>query len=111
MIGYLVASEKMAGPLESMRRWLVTDNGLAFLGLLYFGLLLLPVSALFHCSAGWPRNWMIVYTAVLASLVPLFFVLFAINRELAEMCLYAFAVGSVLSGFVANFLMTRTVRR
>ena len=43
---------------------------LAFLGAIYFGLLLLPASAIFKCDAGWPRWCMAAYTLVLASLIP-----------------------------------------
>jgi tetratricopeptide (TPR) repeat protein len=91
--------------------WLITDEPLTLIGALYFGLLLLPVSALFNCDKGWPRNWMTVYTLALASTVPLSFALVNVAPELARFAFQAFLIGSFLSGFVANYLMTATVRR
>ncbi len=90
--------------------WLVLGVELALLPAIYFGFLLLPVSAIFNCDRGWPRRWMIVYTAALAGLFPAFLVLVPVDRFLATLALQAFIWGSVLSGFVANFLIMARVR-
>jgi len=97
--------------LGSLVTWLITGNDFAFIGMLYFGLLLLPVAGVFACEPGWPRKWMIVYTLALAILPVLYYVLFSVNHDLAMLCLQGFALGSFLSTWVANILMSQTVRR
>jgi hypothetical protein len=91
--------------------WLATDHPLACLGLLYFGLLLLPVSAIYNCDKGWPRRGMAIYTVALASLLPLAFTLGALDRQFALFCLQAHFWGAFLSGFVANALMQAKPKR
>ena len=100
--------------LSGLAVWLVADPPYSVLGLVVaavLGFLLLPVSAIFNCDRGWPRSWMIVYTLILVLLAPSYFLLYPVNEELAMVALQAFLWGSVLSGFVANFLMMATVRR
>lgn len=100
--------------LSALAVWLFAEEPYSFLGLaaaVYFGLLLLPVSAIYNCDRGWPRSWMIVYTVALAVLGPSWFLLYPVNREVALLALQAFVWGSILSGVVANFLMMATVRR
>jgi len=92
--------------------WLVTDNSLALLGALLCGLLLLPVSAAFHCQPGWPRRVMVLYTIALAVLGLSFLPL--VMMKLADygyLVLQVFLWGSILSGFVANYLAMQTPRR
>jgi tetratricopeptide (TPR) repeat protein len=97
--------------LLSLVVWLVTQDLLALLGAFYFGFLLLPLSAVFNCQRGWPRRTMALYTLGLAavglSVVPLSYV----PGSLAVLALQAFGLGSLLSGFVANFLMQSVARR
>jgi tetratricopeptide (TPR) repeat protein len=100
----------LALALGAVFAWLVLGVELALLPAIYFGFLLLPVSAIFNCDRGWPRRWMIVYTAVLATLLPAAVVLVSIDRFLAMQALQAFVWGSVLSGLVANFLIMARVR-
>jgi hypothetical protein len=92
--------------------WLATDDMLALFGALFFGLLLLPLSAVFVCEPGWPRRAMTLYTLALAgaglSTVPL---AVAGRADLAGLALQVFLWGSVLSGFVANLLVMQTPRR
>jgi tetratricopeptide (TPR) repeat protein len=90
--------------------WLITDSIYAKLGMIYFGFLILPASAIFNCDAGWPRRCMLAYTLVLASLMPLAFVLAFLAPALMGAAMLAFIWGSVLSGFAANFLMAAVVR-
>jgi tetratricopeptide (TPR) repeat protein len=97
--------------LASLAYWAATGSGLGLLASLYFGLLLLPVTAIFRCSAGWPRWVMVLYTLVLAALIPAAVVVSPADHALGETLTMAFAWGSVLSGFAANFLMMATVRR
>jgi tetratricopeptide (TPR) repeat protein len=91
--------------------WLASDNGLALLGALYFGLLLLPASAIFNCDAGWPRRCMAVYTLVLASLLPLSIPLGLLNRQWPILCLQGHVWGCFLSGLVANGLIMVRAKR
>jgi tetratricopeptide (TPR) repeat protein len=92
--------------------YLYSDELLALLAAGYFGLLLLPVSAGFNCDAGWPRKMMILYTASLALIgaaaIPSGIL---VGREVGSQLVQVFIWGSVLSGFVANFLMMQTARR
>lgn len=92
--------------------YLITGNPLALLGTGYFGLLLLPVSAVFNCDSGWPRNMMILYASALALIgaaaVPSGVL---VGRDVGNQLVQVFIWGSVLSGFVANFLMMQTARR
>ena len=91
--------------------WAATGVSLAQVAALYFGFLLLPTSAIFTCDKGWPRILMVVYTAVIASLLPAFFALSLFNKPLASLALTGFVYGAWLSGFVANLLVMATVRR
>jgi hypothetical protein len=79
--------------------------------LIYFGLLLLPVSAIYNCDKGWPRRNMAVYTIVLTCLIPAAFVFAPMDRKLAVFCLQAHFWGAFLSGFVANALMSQQAKR
>jgi Tfp pilus assembly protein PilF len=92
--------------------WLVTDHPVPLLGALFLGMLLLPVSAVFGCDAGWPRRAMALYTLALVVLglswVPLFA---AHGADVGNVILQVFLLGCVLSGFVGNFLMMQTPRR
>jgi hypothetical protein len=69
------------------------------------------LSAVFNCQRGWPRRMMTLYTLALAATglaaVPLSFV----HGGLTRLAVQAFALGSFLSGFVANFLMQSVARR
>jgi tetratricopeptide (TPR) repeat protein len=112
----VVASNWVAGLLAPALilavAWLVTDNSLALFGAITCGLLLLPVSAVFHCQAGWPRRMMALYTLFLA-ILPIAFlplVIFGFS-DLGGLALQAFLWGCILSGFVANFLVMQTPRR
>jgi tetratricopeptide (TPR) repeat protein len=92
--------------------WLCTDSVLAWVVMATFGLLLLPVSAVFNCERGWPRWMMICYTIGLA-VVGVAWAPLAMARVggVAALAFQAFIVGSFLSGFVANALMMATPRR
>ncbi|HEX5270496.1 MAG TPA: tetratricopeptide repeat protein [Gemmataceae bacterium] len=97
--------------LASLAYWAITGSALGMLGSLYFGLLLLPVTAIFRCSAGWPRALMVLYTLVLAGLMPAAILTMPFDPELGASLLMGFVWGNVLSGFVANFLIMARVRR
>lgn len=85
-------------------------ESLSLIGLVYFGFLLMPVSAIHACPRGWPRRMMMLYTAGLAALGPLFFVLAEMRHPAADGVLQLFLFGNVLSGLVANYLMMQVVR-
>jgi tetratricopeptide (TPR) repeat protein len=100
--------------LAGLAAWLFADRFLSLLGLLaagYFGLLLLPVSAVFNCSPGWPRRTMVLYTLALAGVGFAAFVLIFLGQTLAVQAIQVFLWGSLLSGFVANYLMQSVARR
>jgi tetratricopeptide (TPR) repeat protein len=92
--------------------WLVSDEILALVGALYFGLLLLPVSGVFVCPRGWPRRVMAGYALVLALLVPAHFALLMLDQvEQAFLAFQAFIWGCFLSGLAANILAMQIPRR
>jgi Flp pilus assembly protein TadD len=91
--------------------WLISGSDMALFGALYFGLLLLPVSAVFQCQPGWPRKMMTAYTLAVAGAGNLYFFVELLREPLASTLFTIFLWGSVLSGFVANFLMMQAPRR
>jgi tetratricopeptide (TPR) repeat protein len=91
--------------------WLVTDNAFAFFGTIYFGLLLLPVAAIFNCEVFWPRWGMAAYTVTLACLMPLFLLFLPVDQQLARLFLQGHIWGSILSAFVANALTSMRVKQ
>lgn len=97
--------------LGSLVFWAITGSPVGLLSSLYFGLLLLPVTAIFRCSAGWPRWLMVLYTLVLAALMPAAILAGPFDPALAGNLTMGFVWGSVLSAFAANFLMMARVRR
>jgi tetratricopeptide (TPR) repeat protein len=104
--GFLAVALVLAGV------WLFTDSSLALMGAVYFGLLLLPLSAIFNCAAGWPRWMMIFYVAALAFLGVAYLPLFLfVSQQLAVFVLQVFLWGCVLSGLVANYLAMQLPRR
>lgn len=80
-----------------------------------FGLLLLPVSAIFNCSAGWPRYLMLGTTVVIALLglgaIASFFMASRSALSTGGDLLTTFAVGAVASTWLGSFLMTQRPRR
>jgi tetratricopeptide (TPR) repeat protein len=100
--------------LLSLAVWVFSHDDvevLALLAALYFGFLLLPLSAVFNCQRGWPRRMMILYTLALAAVGLSVFVLLFLRSPLVVGTMQAFGLGSLLSGFVANFLMQSVARR
>ena len=92
------------------------------IGALVFGLLLLPVSAVFKCPPGWPRNTMAGLTLGLLLLGAGALVFFGAatfqNTSEAKLSLSAgaglfglFLLGAICSTWIANFLVTQRPRR
>ena len=81
---------------------------------LVFGLLLLPVAAVFRCAVGWPRNLMAAVTIGLALFGLADFALMFFNLapwDAAISLLVTFAVCIMASTWLANFLVTQRPRR
>jgi tetratricopeptide (TPR) repeat protein len=93
--------------------WLASrfDSTMAFVGIAYFGLLLLPASAIFKCDTGWPRWCMAAYTVGLALLMPIGFLIYPINPQMFTLCLQGHMLGCLLSGWVANALLMQRAKR
>ncbi len=75
---------------------------------LVFGLLLLPVTAIFRCPAGWPRNIMVGLTLVLALLGLGSIAVALMDHDMtanATSLLSLFAMGIFASTWAANFLV------
>lgn len=78
-----------------------------------FGLLLLPVSAIFKCAAGWPRNLMAALTIAMALLGLAALVQFfreGSSFETAKDLLLSFALCVVASTWLGNYLMSQRRR-
>jgi tetratricopeptide (TPR) repeat protein len=111
-LGSTVFGIMLIPALASLAFWAATGSGLGMLASVYFGLLLLPVTAIFRCSPGWPRWTMVFLTLVVAALMPAGFVIWMLgNKELGENMMLSFGWATLLSSFAANFLMMATVRR
>ncbi len=106
----LVASNWLAGllglALLCLILWLLTGHPLGLAGAIYFGLLSVPVVAIFKCAPGWPRWLMALYTVVLAC-VP-WSALFTGDGGGAGR---AFLISVFLSAFVATGLAMVVPRR
>ncbi len=85
---------------------------------LVFGLLLLPVSAIFKCQSGWPRAAMAAYTIITAlaglgaATVIFLFPMQPVSgesliRKLTDTLVWTFIVATIGSTWVANLLITR----
>jgi tetratricopeptide (TPR) repeat protein len=80
---------------------------------LVFGFLLLPVSSVFRCYQGWPRNVMAALTIALALIGTSAIVLrFDQGRtaDVADGLLGLFILGTIASTWIANLLMLRRPR-
>ncbi len=99
----LVASNWLAGLLAlgllCLILWLLTGLSLGLVGAIYFGLLSIPVVAIFRCAPGWPRWLMAMYTIALACVPGS--ALFTGDGGGAGR---AFLIGVFLSAFVATGL-------
>ena len=93
-LGAVLVGLLLPPALVALILYLTTGDFVAFLCAVYFGLLLLPVSTIFKCPAGWPRRCLIAYTSVLAALGPAFVVAYFNNGNLAGIVFYVFFVGS-----------------
>jgi Tetratricopeptide repeat len=82
-------------------------SGLGAMGTIYFGLLLLPASAIHKCDAGWPRWCMAAYTLGLACMMPLMLV----NPQQALFLFQVHLYGCLLSGLIANVLIMPRAKR
>jgi tetratricopeptide (TPR) repeat protein len=111
----IVASNWIGGlllaALACVAVWLVTRMAIALWGAGYFAILLLPTSAAFHSAPGWPRRVMAAYAGALALAGALFFLMVLGEEPAAEALLTIFLWGSLLSGFVGNFVGMQTPRR
>lgn len=91
----------------------VASNPVAITAAVVFGFLSLPVSAIFRCHTGWPRNAMTGYTAVLGLLGVGFLAVQLGNatgetaRAIAGALGGFFFLGSALSMIVANVLINK----
>lgn len=84
---------------------------LSMLTAIYFGVLTFPVSGIFKCPSGWPRQIMVVYSLAMAAVglavIPIGF----LNAASAIGAIQIFMWGCFLSGFVVNGLIMARVHR
>jgi tetratricopeptide (TPR) repeat protein len=99
---------------------LTTRNYPLLLPALFAGLLSIPITSTFRCTAGWPRQAMALYSAALALLaVVVSVLLFAPEHwlgmdstgDLFGELVTALIIGFLLSSVLANVLMQSRVRR
>lgn len=76
-----------------------------------FGLLVIPLSAVFNCTPGWPRQIMAVYTAGLALVGVFGLLLLFTGSEAVYTIVTVFLLGAFLSAFLANALVFARVKR
>ena len=97
-------------------------NGLLLISAAVFGFLLIPLAGTFNCQPGWPRKTMGLYTGILAAFGLACLGLFLASGYqrpevgrgsigLATTFFQLFFIGSILSGWVANFLMMQRPKR
>jgi tetratricopeptide (TPR) repeat protein len=97
-------------------------NSPGIIAALVFGLLLIPVAAVYRCPSGWPRNVMAGLTIVLAvsgviAISSFAFAEFHQNNDLRNLLevgkstLGFVAIGAVGSMWLTNFLASRRMRR
>lgn len=95
--------------------WVATGHWLASAAAIGAVVLLLPISAIHSCDPGWPRTLMSLYTLGLACcplvVVALAFLPLPAPKGLIELLVQVFLFGSLLSGFVANALISARPRR
>ena len=96
--------------------YVVSRRDQALVSAIVFGLLSVPVAGIFHTPLGWPRTMMSTYTGLTAllGLTSVFTVSFGPNFEddpRGAGLLVMFVVLTLLSGWVANSLATRRVKR
>lgn len=95
----------LVGGLAAAAAWLVTGVGVLLLGVVFFGLLIIPIAGTFKCQPGWPRTAMGAYTALLAGWGLAGLALLFVVPLLALVCLGLFLLGAILSEWVANGLI------
>jgi tetratricopeptide (TPR) repeat protein len=83
----------------------VLDSGPLLSSALVAGFIVLPLSAVFNCSAGWPRRMMALYTALVALVGCVGAVGVGFDEELAKPSFGIFMLGVFAGSFVANGLM------
>jgi tetratricopeptide (TPR) repeat protein len=69
------------------------------------GFAVLPLSAVFKCSDGWPQIAMAGYTTLLVGVGIVASLATSMNPGLSQLCMSAFMMGFVASMFVANILV------
>lgn len=84
--------------------WLKTSHLSALIGLIVFGLLLIPTAATFHCEQGWTRKTMTIYTVTIATFGCISVVLSLFSKTLWVIPIAFFLLGSVASSWVATLL-------
>jgi tetratricopeptide (TPR) repeat protein len=90
--------------IASLGIWLFTSHISALIGLIVFGLLLIPTAATFHCEQGWTRKTMKIYTITIATLGCASVILSLISKTLWVIPIAFFLLGSVASSWVATLL-------
>lgn len=99
--------------LVSLVAALATSQGLFAFAALIFGGLIIPLAGTFKCYEGWPRNVMLLFTAVMAFIGIAFLVLNlskAADRSLGGALFLIFFLGMIGSPWLANVLMSQRPR-
>lgn len=101
--------------------YLATRQDSLFLLALVFGMLCLPISAIYRCSEGWPRTAMMAATGILfaiglvmaipVELLPRPHLVSSLIILMSNLAMSAFIIGILGSQFLANYLMSVTPRR
>jgi tetratricopeptide (TPR) repeat protein len=84
--------------------WLFTKNMSALLGAIIFGLLLIPIAAIFHCRQSWTTRVMAIYTIVLVVLGISILILSMTSQSLWSLPMSIFFIAAVVSSWVSTLL-------
>jgi hypothetical protein len=95
--------------------YVVSKQDAALVSAIVFGLLTVPLAGVFHAPIGWPRMVMSAYTGLTAllGLVSVFTVTFGpeFEKNPYAAAFIAFVLFAIFSGWAANYLGTRRVKR
>jgi len=75
-----------------------------------FGFLLLPVSSVFKCQTGWPRNAMAALTIILVCLGTGSILAHFASPKTSDMLIGLFIIGIIATTWIANVLMAQRPR-
>lgn len=90
---------------------LMTSNDSAFLIAVYGGVMAMPLSMLYFCDPGWPRQMMTFFSVGMAVVGAVGIACSFANLQIGETFFIAFVFGFIASPWLVNYLAGATVKR